>query len=162
MLFYISHDVSLAAMSKMPEFNSVCLKTLENWARNEQWTRRRSEFEEQVRVRVQAKMADELAQKQIDTLQSLEKIYGEILQTIKSGELKFRSYEGAISSLVRLAGFIEELRDKVLASLPSQKAKTQTTTAPNFTPEEARAAVQAVLALRRRRQREQEELSQVG
>jgi hypothetical protein len=162
MLFYISHDVSLAAMSKMPEFNSVCLKTLENWARTEQWTRRRYEFEEQVRVRVQAKMADDLAQKQIDTLQSLEKIYGEILQTVKSGELKFRSYESAINSLVRMAGFIEELRDKVLATLPSRKAKTQTAIVPNFTPEEARAAVQAVLEHRRKKLRAERDLDRTG
>ena len=146
--------VSIAQMATRWPFNAVSRRTLENWSSADCWADRRRRAEEEWTESVQKKMGDEFVQRRIAQLDFLENLEARLNQVLTSDELSFRSLEGAITSFVRLARFIEELREKIVGGLASARPGSPVVPEPRCIPiqgEEREAALRVIQALREAR-----------
>lgn len=154
LLFYCYENQasSIASMSQQAPFNQVALRTLECWSAADRWQERRQQAQERWAIRVQERIGNQLVQKRVDQLRSLEKLDVQIGEFLESGSLEFKSLESGISALVRLAQCMDDLREKVLGDLPRARPQTpEKALVPDLTPDEAREAAKAILEIRRNR-----------
>ena len=143
--------VSIAQMAAKLPFNAVSRRTLENWSSADRWADRRRRAEEEWTASVQKKMGDAFIQKRIAQLDFLENLESKLNQVLASDELSFRSLEGAITAFVRLARFIEELREKIVGGLVSARPGSPGVPEPRCIPiqgEERDAVLRVIRALR--------------
>jgi len=148
----VDQGISLARMARTPPFHVVPLRTLENWSAADGWPELRRQAQEDWAARVRERIGDELIQKRIDQLRSLENLEAQVKDLLDSGVLQFRSLEGAIHALVRLAQVTDDLREKVLADLPGARSREpRPSLVPRLTHDEARSVAAHILALRRGR-----------
>lgn len=142
---------SIAQMAVHPPFNGVSRRTLENWSVKDRWADRRHKAEEALEAEFQKKMGAEHIQKRRAQLESLEEVEKDILEFLESGRAKMQSFEGGVRALIRLAEFMDALREKVLGYLPGTHTGTpENVLVPDLTRDEAREAAQAILEHRRK------------
>lgn len=153
--FYTTHvnGVSVPQMMRIHPFDKVAPTTLEGWARIDKWGPRRRKFAEMVQVRLADKLADKIVAERLDALEVLQKEFTSMQGKIGFAEPK--SYEGMISSFVKLGQFIDTLRQEVLdpinarASQGGRMVETgDVPIKPQLTVTEARAAAEAVMRAR--------------
>lgn len=151
------NGVTVEALSQRhPYTGAVTLKTMQEWARKDQWVARREALVLDWRRQIEAKMGEKTVQQAITDLDSTDKLFEQAMNKLMKGVGAVNSYEGLINATVRLMEFRANLRGQILSAV----APTHGTPGgpnsplgqmprPKLSLEDARAAASAIIQRRR-------------
>lgn len=143
--------VSVRELNKVSPFDQVSQTTLERWATEDEWVRRRQQYFENIRADIESHIAKKMVKVRVEQLKKIdvqvETLFGQI------DAVPPKSKEGLITALVRLLEAGDSMREKlaqevVPVHLGGVRQKTLPLT-PQLSEEEARDAALAILRRRR-------------
>jgi hypothetical protein len=118
---------SMEDLMHVPEFKGHVTKgVIAKWSKEDRWVERRAEFVEKLTAHVTTKVCSDLANMRIVRINKLQLIYDKVMekfiQEFEKGALEFRSLDGSINCLTRMAAVIddqqEKLTEQVLPAVP--------------------------------------------
>lgn len=158
---YVSTDFSLAQLIEREPLASsgINLRRVEAWCKQGGWVAQRTTFQKKWRDKILEEMGQEIADARRRDLRSLMAIQTDAVNKIRSGALEAKSYEGLIGAIVRLAKVVDDIQVKMLGDLPPPSSVTSAAPAdiptPQLTLDEALAAAKMLIAMRRRKIRDE-------
>lgn len=153
-IYYMTDESAptLEVMSRDARFNSVALKTLERWCKDDQWVERRSAFLQKWKDRANARIGTELCRIRQRDLADLEMLRDMAIEKLNDDLTMPKSWEGVAKILLEAT----EHRDRIASAIGSELMPTHGGEQPALTaqdvgvaPEELQLAAKAILQQRR-------------
>jgi hypothetical protein len=124
---------------------------MERWATEDEWVKRRQKFHTTIRSEIEARIAEKLIQTRVKQLEQIDDLVQEVFKEV--GAVAPKTQEGLISSLVKLLGAGDMMREKLAKEVvPKHLGGVEQETLPmipKLTTEEASIAARAILRKRR-------------
>lgn len=166
MLIYLGavQPTTVAEIHALPEFNVLHINTLEQWCTRDRWMERRNIFQRGLLQQVQARLADRIAARTMETIELLDPIKDQFANALKTANLAGTQPTQLAMTLCKVLDTQAKLVDQVVgweatrvqaeaakaAAHGTKEAGTpDANAAPRFTPEEAHALARAILRDRR-------------
>lgn len=121
--FYKTHaqGVSIIEMSRMPQFN-VSLTTLRNWSRADGWVQNRKNFWSKINDEAEKKLATSLARERVRTLEKIDQMFNTGFDKLTGADApEAKSFEQLLNAVGRMAQLRDDMQDKIINSVSSQK-----------------------------------------
>jgi hypothetical protein len=145
--------VSLEAMRLEPHFRDIPLATLQSWQVKDEWMQRREAHLDALRQSLSEKLGDELLQARFAQISDFNRVYGVALDMLQDDRLQPKSWEGVARVMVSMAQGMDQYRigaaQTLLGTRRSGGEVLPTTSIPELSHEEARAAAAAIVTMRR-------------
>ncbi len=147
--------LSLEKMSKDPAI-PVSLNTLRRWSSEGNWVQKREDYAKQQLNSVKKYISEKQLEGTIGQIENLDGMFLDLKAMLQDGSVEANSYEGVVGAAVKVIKLRNELADGVSKKLIPETLSGGTgvttdsgTEMINFSDEDARAAVEAVMSRRK-------------